>query len=92
MSSRIYSVPESLAWKKAYVAAVLEKDRKRLPGLIQEATRKLSERLHELWATGPVPSDEIEAIDDALYLLHALRSSLAYRDDGGEWRRSIADS
>jgi hypothetical protein len=92
MSSRICSVPENLAWKKAYMAAVLEKDRGRLPGLIQEATRTLSERLRELWATGAVPSDELESIDDALYLLHALRSSLAYRDDGGEWNRSVLDS
>ena len=76
MSSRIFSLPENLEWKQAYMAAVLEKDRGRLPPLIQDATQKLSERLHELWGKGPVPSEEVEAIDDALYLLQALLSSL----------------
>ena len=83
MSSRIFSLPENLEWKQAYMAAVLEKDRGRLPPLIQDATQKLSERLHELWGKGPVPSEEVEAIDDALYLLQALLSSLPYRDKTG---------
>ena len=61
MSSRIFSLPENLEWKQAYMAAVLEKDRGRLPPLIQDATQKLSERLHELWGKGPVPSEEVEA-------------------------------
>ena len=83
MSSRIFSLPENLEWKQAYMAAVLEKDRGRLPPLIQDATQKLSERLHELWGTGPVSSEEVQAIDDALYLLQALLSSLPYRDKTG---------
>ena len=92
MSSRICSAPENLDWKKAYMAAVLEKDRKRLPLLIEEARQRLSERLRELWLIGPVPSEEIEAIHDAFYLLQALLSSLSYRDDTGEWSRSLRDS
>ncbi|HXJ88858.1 MAG TPA: hypothetical protein VMS18_18720 [Candidatus Binatia bacterium] len=91
MSSRIFSVPENLDWKKAYLAAVLEKDCKRLPGLIHDAMQKLSARLRELWAAGPIPSEEIEAIHDALYLLEALLSSLSYRDESGEWTRSLHD-
>lgn len=81
MSSRIFSSPESLDWKKAYMAAVLEKDRTRLPELVREARELLSERLRQLWTTGPVPSEEIEAIHDALYLLQALLSSLSYREE-----------
>lgn len=81
MSSRIFSAPESLDWKKAYMAAVLEKDRTRLPELVREARELLSERLRQLWTTGPVPSEEIEAIHDALYLLQALLSSLSYREE-----------
>jgi len=92
MSSRILSAPENLDWKKAYMAAVLEKDRGRLPGLIQQARQRLCERLRELWVLGPVPSEEIEAIHDALYLLQALLSSLSYRDEPGEWIRSVQDS
>ena len=80
MSSRIVSVPENLDWKRAYTAAVLEKDRARLPRLVDEAIQKLRLRLRDLCRTGPVPTDEIEAIHDALYLLQALLSSLSYRD------------
>lgn len=79
MSSRIFTVPEDLDWKKAYMAVVLEKDRVRLPGLIQEAREKLATRLHQLKAIGSMPCDEVEAIDDAFYLLQALHSSMLYR-------------
>ena len=88
MSSRIFSAPDKLEWKKAYMAAVLEKDRRLLPGLIQEARQKISERLRELWVVGPVPCEEIAAIDDALYLLQALLTSVRYRDETGEWNGS----
>lgn len=91
MSSRIFHQPESLDWKQAYMAAVLEKDRKRLPGLIQEANQKLSGRLREMRAAESFPWEEIEAIHDALYLLDALLSSLSYREETAEWNRSVDD-
>lgn len=81
MSSRIFSVPESLAWKQAYLAAVLEKDRAQVPGLVQKAKDKLSQRLRDLLTLHYVPCEESEAIDDAQYLLDALLSSLPYRHD-----------
>ena len=74
------SAPEGLEWKEAYLAAVLEKDRTRIVGLIEDARSKLSARLAELDAQS-YPHDEIEAIQDADYLLQALQSSLAYRND-----------
>ena len=92
MTSRIFTVSDNLDWKKAYMAAVMEKDHSRLPGLIHEAREKLSLRLHELWPVKPVPSEEIEAIHDALYLLEALLSSLLYRVESGEWTRPGEDS
>ena len=76
-------------WKLAYMAAVLEKDHRRLPLWIKEAREKLSERLRELWVTAPIPNDEVEAIDDALYLLQALLSSLPYRDKADWWSQSL---
>ena len=91
MSSRIFSAPDNLEWKRAYMAAVLEKERTRLPDLIQDAVEKLSDRLRELWVAGPVPSEEIEAIHDAFYLLQALRSSLSYRDPTGQGTKSGQD-
>lgn len=92
MSSRISSVPENVGWKIAYMAAVLEKDRRLLPSLIQAARDRLSERLRELLSSGPGSSEEIGAIHDALYLLEALLSSLPYRDENAEWSRSVEDS
>ena len=80
MSTYFSSVPESLEWKQAYLAAVLEKDRTRIVGLIDNARSKLSARLAEL-AAQTYSHDEIEAIQDADYLLQALQSSLSYRND-----------
>jgi len=80
MSSYISAVSENLEWKQAYMAAILEKDRTRVVSLIEDAKSKLAARLDEL-----IPEshsyDEIEAIQDADYLLQALRSSLSYRSD-----------
>lgn len=81
MSSRISAAPEDLDWKRAYMAAILERDRQRLLGLIHDAQVKLSKRLLELTAaeSGSLPCDETEAIHDAQYMLEALRNSLPYR-------------
>ena len=88
MSSPILALPESLAWKQAYMAAILEKNRAEIKERIEDAREKLSSRLREITIgeTGPIPTheheEEIEAIHEASYLLEALRSSLAYRGEG----------
>ena len=92
MASRIFTAARDLEWKKAYMAAIEEKDRTLLPGLILDAKGKLSERLRELWRSGPVPCEELEAIDDALYLLQALLNSMSHRDEMDSWNRSNLDS
>ena len=76
----ISTVSEAHEWQRAYLAAILEKDRTRVVGLIQDARAKLSTRLQEL-ASESFSHDEIEAIHDADYLLQALQSSLSYRTD-----------
>jgi replication-associated recombination protein RarA len=80
MSTYISAVPENLEWRQAYMAAVLEKDRTRVVDLIHHARSKLATRLDEL-AAESYSHDEIEAIQDADYLLQALQSSLSYRND-----------
>jgi hypothetical protein len=80
MSTYISAVPENLEWKQAYMAAVLEKDRTRVVDLIQDARSKFATRLEEL-AAESYSHDEIEAIQDADYVLQALQSSLSYRND-----------
>jgi hypothetical protein len=63
------------------MVAILEKDRARILGLIEDARGKLAARLQELSARGVVLCDEVEAIHDASYLLQGLESSLSYRDE-----------
>ena len=90
MSSPILPLPESLPWKQAYMAAILEKNREAIHERIEDAREKLSRRLREITigGDGPLPihqhEEEIEAIHEAVYLLEALRSSLAYREDDSE--------
>ena len=85
MSSPILYLPESLAWKQAYMAAILEKNRGKINHRIDDAREKLSTRLREITVGEGGPfykhehEEEIEAIHEADYLLEALRTSLAYR-------------
>jgi len=44
VSSLIFALPETLDWKRAYLTAVLEKNRAEVPRLVQEAKEKLSHR------------------------------------------------
>lgn len=84
MSSPILSLPESLAWKQAYMAAIRETNRARMSELIADARQKLASRLREITigSVGPLPfyehEEEIEAIHEAQYLLAALGSSLEH--------------
>ena len=87
MSSPILPLPDSLSWKQAYMAAILEKDRVRISTRIEDAREKISSRLREITIGGSGTfskhehAEEIDAIHEAFYLLEALRSSLSYRED-----------
>jgi hypothetical protein len=64
-------------WKDLYVAALLEGNEKRIPGLIANAERAIVDRARELFKAAGDNIQEEEALDDALYALHALKSCLA---------------
>jgi len=64
------------SWRELYRAAVLETDREELPRRIAEAEKALILRARELFVMSGDNNDEGEAIDDALYLLRALRHCL----------------
>jgi hypothetical protein len=83
MSSRIFTVPDTVDWKQAYTAAVLEKDYVSMIRRIELAREKITLRLEELACLESPVCDELEAIHDALYLLQGLQSSLLYRNDLG---------
>jgi len=64
------------AWKDLYVAALLEGDAARVPVLIANAERAIVERARELFSAAGDHVQEEEALDDALYALHALKSCI----------------
>lgn len=94
-SSHISAIPNDRAWKQAYHAAIVEKDHQRLIHRIGVAREKLSERERQLMLTfskaHQIPDnyalmmEELEAINDATYMLKALYDSLQHRDVAGEW-------
>ena len=62
------------SWRGLYKAALFEADASKLPLRIEEARRALDFRSRELFATYPNYDGEVEAIEDALYALHALEN------------------
>jgi len=67
---------KSKEWKDLYVAALLEGNAERVPALIADAERAIVQRAHELFSASGDHVQEEEALDDALYALHALKSCI----------------
>lgn len=65
------------SWRDLYVAALLESDTDRIPSLIEVAERAIVTRARELFTISGDNVQEEDALDDALYALHALKSCLA---------------
>jgi hypothetical protein len=72
------SVPSSPAkgWKDLYVAALMESNKEQVPSRIAEAEVAIVERARLLFRASGDNIQEQEALDDALYALRALKSSL----------------
>ena len=64
------------SWHGLYKAALCETDASKLPLRIEEARRALVSRSRELFATSPNYDGEVEAVEDALYALHALENCM----------------
>jgi hypothetical protein len=67
---------QTTEWKNLYVAALLEGDVDRIPALIADAERAIITRARELFSATGDNIQEEEALDDALYALHALKSCI----------------
>lgn len=65
--------------KDLYQAALFESDLNKLPERIAEAESALITRARELFYTAGDDAGEGESLDDAMCILHALRSSLKHR-------------
>jgi len=61
-------------WKTLYRAAILETNKGLLPQRVWEAEEAVKARGREIFYGNGTPEEE-EALDDALYALHALRTA-----------------
>jgi hypothetical protein len=63
------------AWRDLYKAALFEVDKTRLPDRIAQAEKALALRARELFYAAGDNIEEGEALDDAIYALHALQNT-----------------
>jgi hypothetical protein len=62
-------------WRELYLAALFEADRDKLAERIAEAKNALVVRARELFQRAEDHIEEEQAMDDAMYALHALSST-----------------
>jgi hypothetical protein len=66
-------------WRELYVAALFETDQNRIANRIAEAEKAIVARSRELFSAGSDTIEEDQALDDAMYALHALQNCLEFR-------------
>ena len=75
MSTRISKSPDNRYWRQLYRDALSEIDKSKLPERIAEAEKAVVLRARELFQAAGDNGEETEALDHAMYALHALRSN-----------------
>ena len=70
---------DAQSWKELYQAAMCESDLNKLSERIADAETALVLRARELFYTSGDNIEEQESLDNAMCILHALRSSLKRR-------------
>jgi hypothetical protein len=83
------------AWRKLYMAALFEVDKTKLPERITQAEKALALRARELFYAAGDSTEEGQALDDAVYALHALRNTSQINDwlnAAGRLRRTSTDT
>ncbi len=76
MNTTVSKSPDSKEWRELYKAALFELDTNRLPERIAVAEKALVTRARELFRAPGDNIEEEQALDDAMYALHAFRSTL----------------
>ena len=79
MNTATYEYSNGIFWKQLYRAAILESNHKRIPERVAEAEEAIIARARELFRTAGDDRDEKEALDGAMYALHALEGSWRHR-------------
>ena len=67
--------PNSRAWRDLYKTVLFEVDKTKLPERIAQAEKALALRARELFYAAGDNIEEGEALDNAIYALHALRNT-----------------
>jgi hypothetical protein len=67
-------------WHGLYRTALFESDSEKVSGRIAEAEKALVIRARELFGADGDNVEEEEALDDAMYALHALRNAWQHRN------------
>ena len=79
MTSLVSSGPETTNWRELYRAAILELDPSKLPQRIREAEMVFIARARELFQDGGGNGEETEDLDNAMYVLNALRNTVKHK-------------
>jgi hypothetical protein len=75
MRTGIFKSPDSRCWRQRYRAALLEIEESEVPARIAEAEKAVVLRARALFQAAGDNGEETEALDHAMYALHALRSN-----------------
>ena len=67
-------------WRKLYTAALFEVDKTKLQERITQAEKALALRARALFYAAGDSTEEGQALDDAVYALHALRNTSQIND------------
>jgi hypothetical protein len=84
------SRPYKRVWPLFYRAALFESDANKVVDRIAEAEMALVTRARELFHSTEDNIEEEQAVDDAMYALHALRSALRYRQETTNASQNLA--
>ena len=91
MNTGTLGPPHKRVWPQLYKAALFELDANRVSDRIAEAETALATRARELFHAVGDNIEEEEAVDDAIYVLHALRSALKCRLNEKNISQDLAD-
>ena len=90
MNASILGSPCKRVWAQFYKAALFELDANKVSERIAEAETALVTRARELFHAAGDNIEEEQAVDDAMYALHALRSALKSRANAKNASQELA--
>ncbi len=90
MNTGILRSPDKRVWRQFYKAALFELDANKVSDRIAEAETALVTRARELFHAAGDNIEEKQAVDDAMYVLHAPRSAFKCRPNAKNASQDLA--